>query len=88
MNYQFITPENINSLVGKTIKWNAPADRVNAPYTGIFKVSNVDMSQRRPIAGENIEGDSLEYAFVDQIGKLTEICYSDSWRYVSFVIVN
>lgn len=80
------------NLIGKTIKWTAPGSRENGPYTGLAKITSVDASRRRPITSETIEGDDLDYAFVNEYSaedvEMGLLCYSDGDRYVTFEEVN
>jgi hypothetical protein len=86
MELQFLTSENLPSLVGKTITWAAPAYRNNEPYGGVCKITAVDMNERRPIKAETIEGDEIWFAFQDEFNP-GHISYSDSDRFVSFEVV-
>lgn len=75
------------TLIGKKIKWHAPADSANEDYTGIDIIKTVDSSnQRRPLATESIEGDDLGFAFVEyEDGQ--DLCYSDGGRYISYEVM-
>jgi len=72
------------NLIGKTIKWTTPGSRENGSYTGIAKITSVDASRERPITSETIEGDVLDYAFVE----MGLLCYGDGDRCVTFEEVN
>ena len=66
---QNITIENIESLVGKTIKWTSPRSSDNArygDYTGVALIKAYVPGDYRPIKVETISGDSLEYAFLSR----------------------
>ena len=79
----------LESLVGKTIEWRAPASRENHPYSGIDKIVSLDKDNpRRPLVCECIEGDELKYAFVDDMMRNEFMSYSDSYRVVTFKIVD
>jgi len=83
----------LKKIVGKTIKWNAPAYHANSGffgkglYGGITKITEIDSSLRRPILQEqkvDEKSDSIIFAFVDADSILN---YSDSDRLVSFEII-
>jgi hypothetical protein len=84
MTKQLLTVEILPSLIGKTISWSAPAARENEPYGGICKILSVDMTQRRPITAETIEGDDIWYGFVEEGWTDGNVAYSDADRYISF----
>jgi hypothetical protein len=86
MAKQILTAEILPTLVGKTISWSAPAAKENHPYGGVSKIIAVDMSQRRPITEEVIEGDELSYAFQDEFNP-GYLAYSDSDRFVGFQVI-
>lgn len=81
--FEQLTINHLPTLVGKTIEWKAPAYSGNAPYTGISTIESVNPQESRPIKSATIEGDNLNYAFID--GDL--LSYSDSSRYVTFRII-
>jgi hypothetical protein len=83
-----LTVELALSLVGKCVRWGAPGYEANGNYGGVAQIVSVDTTARRPIKSVTIEGDSLDFAFVDQY-KLEDVeygllCYSDGDRYVSY----
>lgn len=80
----YITRENIQSLLGKTIRWSAPSADGNFPYGGITRIGclgNDDV----PFLGndEPIVGDDICFAFFRNKGIL---CFSDNYRYIDFEI--
>lgn len=83
-----LTTKNAKTLIGKKIKWNAPADHANADYEGVAIIKEVDFSKNHPLLVETVSGDSLEYAFLDKTlqGDILyeEFCYSDADRFVMF----
>lgn len=87
MNLITLTTSNVESLNGKKIRWYAPASKWNENYTGIALITSVDVSERRPIKSETLDGDTLDYAFVDDLMNDGSISYSDSYRNVTFKIV-
>ena len=86
MNLITLTTENLEILKGKKIRWYAPASKYNNNYTGVALIKEINISERRPIKSETIEGDDLDYAFVDDIMNDGSISYSDSFRNVTFKI--
>ena len=84
MAYEFLTSKNVSDLIGKKIKWTAPAYSGNKPYIGISIINSIDFEKRKPLTCETIEGDELNYAFMDG----EDIVYSDSDRQVTFEIIN
>jgi hypothetical protein len=76
------------TLIGKTIQWKAPGYKTT--YTGIAIITAVDESSQRPLTVKTIEGDDLQYAFVNEYNKedveIGALCYSDGDRYVTYVI--
>lgn len=81
-----ITKENISELIGKTVKWEAPAYHANTGYHGlglyggVTKIIAVDPEAMRPIIQvekEDEKSDPLELAFWDYDGSLT---FSDGDR--------
>jgi hypothetical protein len=86
MSKQLLTSEILPSLVGKTISWGAAAGKGNESYKGVAKITAVDMSERRPITAETIEGDDIWYAFQDEFNP-GHISYSDSDRFVGFEVI-
>lgn len=77
-----------NQLIGKTIKWTATGSRENGLYNGLSKITAVDPTNRRPITSETLEGDNLDFAFVNQYSaedvEFGLLSYSDGDRYVTF----
>lgn len=89
MKNQIITIQNLPTLVGKTIKWSAPAAQGNKAAKGIAKITAVDLSKHQPITAEIIEGRNLQFAFIDRdYNPGGSIGFSDSDRYISFQIVS
>jgi hypothetical protein len=86
-NKQHMTFIALETLVGKTIKWSAPSAKENRPYSGIDKIISIDLKDRTPLKTEVIEGDDLSFAFVDDMMKNEFLSYSDSYRVVSFEII-
>ena len=84
---QNLTVKNAQGLIGKTIKWFAPAAKENQDYTGTAKIMAVDFNYRRLISSENLDGDNLDFAFVDDLMNDGSISYSDSYRNVTFKII-
>lgn len=85
---QVITVKNIESLVGKTIKWSSPCSSDNAKYgdyTGIAFIKAYVPEDHRPIKVETVRGDSLEYAFLSR--DRFYFAYSDDDRCIGFEIV-
>ena len=85
---QIITIENIESLIGKTIKWSSPCSSDNArygDYTGVALVKAYVPGDHRPIKVETISGDSLEYAFLSR--DKFYFAYSDDDRGIGYEIV-
>lgn len=78
---------NINeiaNLVGKTIKWQAPAAEGNETYGGIARIIGVNKEERFPITVETVSGDNLHFAFVDSFQEDGTMSYSDDDRYVTY----
>lgn len=73
-----ITKENISDLLGKTIRWSAPAAEGNFPYGGLARITGVKAEERSPLETETDLGDNLNNAFME-IGVL---CLSDAGREV------
>lgn len=74
-------------LIGKKIRWYAPAYRMNKDYTGVAIITSVDVNNRKPITSATLEGDELFYAFIDDMDSVDGrqvISYSDSYRNVTF----
>ena len=94
MSYQTILQSFIaeKELIGKTIKWHAPAYKHNEDYTGISKILAVNTTDRRPLKTETIEGKNLDYAFINEQDKDDVenglLCFSDGDRYVTFEVLN
>lgn len=90
----FLDEKNIMDLLGKTIKWSAPAYPANEAYGGETIIESVDLTKWPSIKAKNIIGDNLEWAFVstagfDEKGNLSmnagtprAFCYSDEDRFV------
>lgn len=79
-----LTLTTAKELINNTIKWTSPAYEGNEDYRGIARIKEVNNSDR-PIVCEVIEGDNLNFAFVEK-GTPTEdhLCYSDGGRFISF----
>lgn len=73
-------------LLNKKIQWKAPAYRMNKPYGGIAIINETNITDRRPIKSTTVEGDDLDFAFVDQYTDGL-IAYSDSDRLVTYKII-
>lgn len=66
-----LTLANLSELVGKTIEWRAAAYKGNSGYHGIEKITEIDLTNRRPIVNTEFvdeTSDNLHYAFVDDHG--------------------
>lgn len=93
MENQLLTTENLPSLVGKTISWSAPMYKGNIGYLGyglaggIATINAVDLNERKPITATIVEGDNIDYGFIDDPWTGKCIAYSDADRYISFEIV-
>ncbi len=86
-NFNSLHQSNIEKLIGKTIEWKAPAYKGNHPYSGKCVIKAVDYSKRNPLQVEVLEGDNLEYAFIDEYSTQSNdksFSFSDSDRYVEF----
>lgn len=87
-NTQTLSTDNVNSLIGKKIKWSAPGYRANGNYEGISIIKSVDLEKDKPLTTETISGDNLAFAFLDKTmqGKILceAFCFSDTDRYVTF----
>lgn len=84
---QALSPLMLHTLIGKTIKWNAPSAKENRPYSGTDKIISVNLGNRNPLKTESIEGDDLQYAFIDDLMDNELLSYSDSYRVVTYKIV-
>ena len=80
---EFLTvhKDHLPNLLGKTIKWKAPAYRGNSPYGGVAKIVEIK-DDRRPVISTNFEGDNLDFCFIDD----GFLAYSDSDRLVTYVL--
>lgn len=79
-----LTSKNVGSLIGKTIKWKAPAYSANEPYGGEVQISEVLFDGKiNPIIP--FEGDNITFAFLDDEGNY---CYSDENRFITFQILD
>lgn len=79
------------NLLGKQIRWYAPSSKYNQNYTGVAIITSVNLEERRPITSETVDGDELDYAFnddMDDVDGEAVISYSDSYRNVSFEILD
>lgn len=81
MKNEYLTIENVNSLIGKKINWFAPACRHNEDYEGVAIITAVDLSAYNPITAERVVGDDLSHAF---IGIHNRFAYTDSDRFVLY----
>ena len=84
---QTLTIKNVKSLIGKEIEWFAPAAKENNNYTGKCRIMSVDFDYRKPISSENLNGDNLDYAFIDDLMNDGSFSYSDSYRNVIYKII-
>lgn len=73
-----LTKENISDLLGKTIRWSAPAAEGNFPYGGLARITGVNAEERNPLEAEIELGDNLNNAFME--GGV--LCLSDAGREV------
>lgn len=80
---QDLTFDTLLTLLGQTIRWEAPSSSYNRPYGGLARISGI-VASHRPILAETIEGDMLSIARVDDNRRLV---YSDDFRYITFEIV-
>ena len=90
---KLLTLRVAKSIIGKTIRWQAPAYRANYPYSGVTKIVSVDPSQRRPIKSSEsqpLTHGSLDFAFKwsDNDGEDEPLCFSDGGRYITFEIID
>jgi len=85
MAYQFLTSKNVSDVIGKQIRWTAPAYKHNAPYKCIAIINIVLNSTvtRFPLVCETIEGDNLSFAYLDG----EDFVYTDNGRQVTFEII-
>ena len=77
-----LTTENVESLIGKKIRFTAPAYRMNKDYEGVCIIKSVDYANRKPLKCECLEGDDLSYAFLEDYGTPRSFAYTDSGRTV------
>ena len=96
----FLTEENVMGLIGRKVKFRAPAYEGNHPYFGVALIKKVDFSKHNPIECDCLSGDDLKYAFLDHHGLEThdggetyqmtdhDFCfsYSDSYREVEVIV--
>lgn len=75
-----ITKSNISNLLGKTIRWSAPAAEGNFPYGGLARITAVNAEERNPLTTDELAGCTLDLAFFHD-GSDT-LCYSDAGREV------
>lgn len=75
-----ITKSNISNLLGKTIRWSAPAAEGNFPYGGLARITEVNANETNPLKTEELAGCTLDLAFFPD-GSDT-LCYSDAGREV------
>lgn len=90
----------LESLINKTIKWEAPIYERNTGFYGKGKdggiciIKAVDTTQCRPIIeSETLEGRSPQFIFnenekMPSIRETAPLCFSDGDRYVSFEIID
>lgn len=81
---QTLTLAALATLKGKTIQWSSIGYAGNNAPKGIATINNVDMTQRKPIASTNIEGDNLSHSFIE----CGELWFGDFGRFVNYTIIN
>lgn len=77
-----LTKSDISNLLGKTIRWSAPAAEGNAPYGGLARITAIDADKKYPFTTDELAGCTLDLAFFPD-GSDT-LCYSDADRHVDF----
>ena len=77
-----LTTENVESLIGKKIRFTAPAYRMNKDYEGVCIIKSIDYAHRNALECECLEGDDLSYAFLEDYGTPRSFAYTDSGRTV------
>ncbi len=84
-----LTSGGADFLIGKKIKWTAPAYEGNSTYKGVAIIESVKQKERRPITSKTISGDKLDYAFheFDQKDEDDPLAYSDGGRYITYEII-
>lgn len=87
VNVKELHLNDLNGLIGKKIAWFAPAYSHNHPYEGVAIITDVNMSNRRPLTVDTISGDNLKHAFVDDLANDGTLAYSDSFRTVTYIIL-
>jgi hypothetical protein len=89
-----LTVNLAKTLIGKTIKWQAPIYENNEGFYGmgldggVMVIEYVDDEKRMPLKIKTIEGTSGEYIFNEWgAGKelSSPLCFSDADRWVSFI---
>lgn len=78
--------KSLNAILGKTIKWFAPAYKANKDYGGIAKVTDIHITEEYPISADIISGDNLNHAFSNATTD-GYVALSDSDRPVSYEVV-
>lgn len=79
-----LTKNNVESFIGREIRWWAPAAEGNKTCEGVAVIEAVDFNRRRPIKARTIEGDDLDYAFFGNDDEQV-FAYGDEDRFVSIV---
>lgn len=78
-------------LIGKKIKWSAPAYKYNNDYQGVAIIKDVNRNEHQPLICETISGDNLSFAFIDQYDNDDVdneiLSYSDGGRTVTYDVV-
>ena len=80
------TLEQAEQLIGKTIKWTAPAYRANEDYEGTATILQVDSQKRNPIQVHVCCGDNLGFAF-QRSTPYSELHFSDEGRLISYEVI-
>lgn len=87
---QQLTSHNLLTLLGQTIRWEAPGAR--RTYSGIARISGI-VATHQPIISETIEGDMLSAAhindklFAPHNGIDLRIVYMEDYASITFEIV-
>lgn len=67
---EILTKNNVESLIGKVIRFTAPVYQANHPIDEVCKVLSVDFSKRMPIEVLCVKSDcgysSLQYGYLDE----------------------
>jgi hypothetical protein len=78
--------KNLNVILGRTIKWFAPAYKANKDYGGIAKITDIHLTETHPITAEIISGDNLNHAISDATTD-GYVALSDSDRPISYEVI-